>query len=39
LESHFVYEEKKIVAALNDLSALPGGVVLQDVIQDVSGQD
>jgi hemerythrin-like domain-containing protein len=40
LESHFVYEEKKIVTALNGLSApLPGGVVLQDVIQDVSGQE
>jgi hemerythrin-like domain-containing protein len=33
LESHFVYEEKKIVSALNELAVpLPGGVVLGDVI-------
>ncbi|MEU0375133.1 hemerythrin domain-containing protein [Streptomyces sp. NPDC006283] len=37
LESHFVYEEKKIVAALNDLGApLPGGIVIQDVMSSTS---
>ncbi|MFJ4873439.1 hemerythrin domain-containing protein [Streptomyces sp. NPDC088757] len=33
LESHFVYEEKKIVSALNELTELPGGVVIQDVMR------